>query len=134
MQGQNALDRMGEARAVVDDEGVTVATEDKGYVERLSIGEGLLHATADRVVVVLGFDHGDGQVGLVEQQIVGAFALAAHCELATHDDAASSETELTPDLRGHVPPRGHNGRSDALVTDVGLGERLFAHGVRPSWP
>jgi hypothetical protein len=85
------------------------------------------------LVVIFGFDDGYGQVGLVEQQIVRTFALAAHRELATHDDAAGSEAKLTPDLRGHVPAGSHDGRSDELVTDIRLGERLFAHSVHHCW-
>ena len=55
--------------------------------------------------------------------VICALALAAHRELATHDDAAGSKAKLTPNLRGHVPPGSHDSRSDALVTDVGLRER-----------
>jgi len=86
------------------------------------------------VVVVLGFDHSNGQVGLIEQQIIGAFALAADRELATDDNAASGEAELATHLHGHVPPRSHDGRGDVLIIDVGFGERPFAHSIHPSQP
>ena len=58
---------MGETRAVVEDKRIAVAAEDKGHIECLGIGQGLLHTTADGMSIVLGFDHGNGQVGLVEQ-------------------------------------------------------------------
>src|SRR5882724_1581558 len=129
MQGQGTLDGMRETRAVMQNKRIAVAAEDKRHVEYLSVSQGLLHATPNGVVVILSLDHSDGQVGLVEEQIVSALTLTAHRKLATHDDAASRKTELATDLRGHVPASRHDGRSDILVTDVRLRERLGVHGV-----
>ncbi len=48
--------------AVMLQEGVAVGAVGEGNVENLSLFEGLLHPGTDGVVVVLGFDHGEGKV------------------------------------------------------------------------
>ena len=45
----------------MEEEGVAVAAEDERNVERFGVAEGLLDAGADRVVVVLRLDDGDGE-------------------------------------------------------------------------
>ena len=77
----------------------------KGMFERRGIVEGLLHAVADAVVVVLGLDEGDGDVGLVVEDVVGALGLAAGDELAADDDPALGEADLLADLRHLIPAR-----------------------------
>ena len=47
------------ARAVVEEEAVTVGGEDEGDVEHLGVPEALLHPVSDAVVVVLRFDDGE---------------------------------------------------------------------------
>ena len=85
------------AGAVVEHEAVAVRGEDEGDVERLGVVEGLLHAVADAVVVVLGLDQRERDVGLVVEDVVGALGLAAGDQLAADDDAALGEAR---------PPRG----------------------------
>jgi hypothetical protein len=43
----------------VEDEAVAIGGKDKGDIERGGVVEGLLHAVADAVVIVLGLNDGD---------------------------------------------------------------------------
>ena len=116
------LDRSVLAGAVVNQEGVAVAAEDEGHVERFAVVQPLLHAVADGVVVVLGLDQGDGQVGGVVEDVVGPFLLAPRVQLAAHDDAAPGEADFLAHLGGEVPASPLQGRGDVLGADVALGE------------
>ena len=93
------------AGAVVEHEAVAVGGEHEGNVERRRRIQRLLHAVADGVVVVLGLDDGDGDVGLVVEDVVGALGLAARDQLAADDDAALGEADFLADLRHLVPAR-----------------------------
>ena len=103
---------------VVKDEAVAVGGENKRNVERFGVVERLLHAVADGVVVVFGLDQGDGDVGLVIEDVIGALDLAAADQLAAHDDLPLGETELLADLRHLVPPGVSQGGRDELGADV----------------
>ncbi len=48
-------------------EAVTVGAEHERDLQHFCIAQGLLQAVANRMVVVLCFDNGDGDVRLVEQ-------------------------------------------------------------------
>src|SRR5690606_14645991 len=61
-----------QAGTVVKQKTVAVAADGKGYVELFGVIQRLLHAIAQPVFVVFGFDNGNGFVGLVVQYIVGA--------------------------------------------------------------
>ncbi len=98
----------------------------KGTSRVSGVVEGLLHAGADGVVVVLGLDQGDGDA-LVVEDVVGALGLAAGHQLAAHDDAALGEGDLAADLGGLVPPSCDDGRRDVLGADVVFAERLLVH-------
>ena len=50
-----------------------------------------MHAVADGVIVVLGLDEGDGDVGLEVENVVGALGLAASDQPAADDDPAFRE-------------------------------------------
>ena len=114
------LARGARAGPVVEYETVAVGGEHEGYVQRLGIVERLLHAVADAVVVVLGLDDREGDVGLVVQDVVGAFGLAARDQLAADDDAALGEVDLLADLVHLVPACPAEGGSDELGADVAL--------------
>ena len=62
---QFLLDGQYDPRSIVGQESVAVGTEGKRHVQTLGIVERLLHPVADGVVVILGFDDGDGDVRLV---------------------------------------------------------------------
>ena len=60
---------------------------------------------ADAVVVVLGLDQGDRNVGLVVEDVVGSLGLAPGDELAADDDPALGEADLLADLQHLIPAR-----------------------------
>ena len=72
-----AFDGAGSSRLVVGWEAVAVAAEDERDVEGIRVGESLLNARTDGVVVVLCFDDGGGNVRLEVEDVVGAFLRAA---------------------------------------------------------
>ena len=113
------------AGAVVEQKAVAVGGEHERNVECRGVVERLLHAVADGVVVVLGFDERDGDVRLVIEDVVGALGLAAGDQLAADDDAAFGEADLPANLRGFVPPGLYDGGGDVLGADVGFAERLL---------
>lgn len=126
------LDRCALPGSVVHQKSVAVAAEGERRVKRLGIAQRLLHAVAERVLVVLGLDHGDGQVGSEVEDVVRALLLAPAVQLAAHDDATFGEADLFPDLRREVPPRALQCRVDVLRADVSLGELLLVwHSGQP---
>ena len=115
--------------AVVKDKPVAVGRENKRDIEGDSIVEGLLHAVADAVVVVLGLDDGDRNIGLVIKDVVGALGLAARYQFAADDDAPLGESDLLADLHHPVPARAFDGGTDELGADVALAEVFLVHAV-----
>jgi hypothetical protein len=118
--------------AVVLQKAVAVGTIGKRNVEDFRIVQCLLHAGAHRVLVVLGLDHRDRDVGLVEQQVVDLLGFAALHGLAAHDDAALGEVDFLTKLGHHIPlvaARADDGGSDELGADVGLGEFLLVQAI-----
>ena len=111
----------------MEDEPVTVGGKDEGNLQRFGVVEGLLHAVAHGMFVVLGLDHRNGDVGLVIEEIVGPLCLAPADQLAAHDDAALGEAELLEDLRYLVPPCLAQGRGDELGADVTLAQIFLIH-------
>ena len=111
------------------DKAVAVGREHKRDVERRGIVEGLLHPVADAVVVVLGLDDGDRDIGLVIKDVIGALGFAAGNELAANDDAALGEGDLLADLHHPVPARAFHGGADELGADVALAEVFLVHAV-----
>ncbi len=109
------------------DKAVAVGRKDERDVERRRVVEGLLHAVADAVVIVLGLDDGDRDIGLVIQNVVGAFGLAARDELSAHDDAAFRESNLLANLHHAVPARALDGGAYELGADIAFAEVLFVH-------
>jgi hypothetical protein len=62
--------------------------------ERLGVGLGLLQAVAGRTIERFGFDHRDGEVQTIAQEIVGPLARAAPSPTTGHDDPAIGEGDL----------------------------------------
>ncbi|MNR25485.1 hypothetical protein D3C85_1426390 [compost metagenome] len=96
-------------------------------VQRIGIAQRLLHAGTDRVLVVLGLDDGQGHVGLVVEDVVGAPGLATAMQLAAHDDAALGEADFLAHLFVMVPAGLEDGRGNELGADVPFGERFLVH-------
>jgi hypothetical protein len=80
--------------AVVKNKTVAVRGKDKRNVESNSVIERLVHAVADAVVIVFCLDDGDGNIGLVIEDVIGALGLATRHELSTDDDTALGERDL----------------------------------------
>ena len=128
VEAELSLDRGRAPGSVVEQERIAVRREDEGHIERLGVAEGLLHPAAHGVVVVFGLDDREGQVRLVEEQIVGPLPLAPARELASDDDAARREAVLAADLRELVPARLRDRRSDVVLADFGFVQGfLIAH-------
>ena len=115
------------ARPVVEDEAVAIGRKHEGNLQGLRVVQSLLHAVADGVGVVLCLDQGDGDVGLVIEDVVGPLALASADQLAAHDDAALGEAHFLADLHHFVPPGTAQGGGDELGADVAFAETFLVH-------
>ena len=113
---------------VVEDEAVAIGRKHEWNIQGLRVVQSLLHAVADGVGVVLCLDQGDGDVGLVMEDVIGPLALASVDQLAAHDDAALGEAHFLADLRHFVPPGLAQCRSDELGADVAFAETFLVHG------
>ena len=98
------------AAAVMEQEAVTITGKHERHVERLGIAEGLLHAGAERVFVVLRLDDGNGQVLLVIEDVVSSTRLATAVHFAAHDDASLGEADFLAYLLVQIPASVANGR------------------------
>ena len=94
-------------------------------LEGFGVAKTLLHAVADAVAVVLGLDDGNGEIGGVVEDVVGALVLAPGVQLAADDDAAPGEADLLAHLRGEIPAGTPQGRGDVLRADVAFREVLL---------
>jgi hypothetical protein len=79
----------------------------------------------DSVVVVFGLDEGDGNVGLVVENVVGTLGLAAGYQSAADDDPAFCERNLFANLRQDIPARLLDSGRDELSTDVAFAEAFL---------
>jgi len=111
-------------------EGVAIAAEDKGNVEGFGIAEGLLHSRAYGVVVVLGFDDREGDVGLVIENVIDALLRASSVDFSSHIDSTISETNLFANLGVEVPARCHEAGRDELRAYVAFTEGFFVKRFR----
>ena len=112
---------------VVEDKAVAIRRKYEGNLQRLRVVQSLLHAVADGVGVVLRLDEGDGDVGLVVEDVVGPLALASAGEPAADGDAALGEADLLADLHHLVPPGLAQRRGDELGADVAFAEAFLVH-------
>ena len=111
----------------MEDKSVAIGGKHKGDVEGQGIVEPLLHPVADAVVVVLGLDDRNRNVGPVIEDIVGPFALAPADQLAAHDDPAFCEANLFTDLTELIPSSLPEGRCDELGAYVPFAEAFLVH-------
>jgi hypothetical protein len=77
--------------AVMFHEGVTVRTVDERDIKSFGIGQCLLHPGAYRIVIVLGLNQGDGDIGFIIEDIVCPFFLAAGMEFTSDNYPARCE-------------------------------------------
>ncbi|MNN23437.1 hypothetical protein D3C81_1368350 [compost metagenome] len=108
--------------AIMEEKTVTVAGEHERQIQRLGITERLLHSSAEGMLVVLGFDNSQRQVGLVIQDVVCATRFAPAVQLATDDDAALGKADFLTDLLVQIPASCGDGRRDVFAADVTLSQ------------
>src|ERR1017187_3702069 len=112
-KGQSLLNLPFGQGAVVKEKAVTVGREHERYLHGLGIAQGLLHAGTHGMVVVFGFNDGEGNARLEIKDVVGATRLAPGGHLAPNDHAALREGDLLPDLGLDIPPgREQSGRNE----------------------
>ncbi len=126
LQSELPFDGSAARQPIMLEERIAVGAVGEGDVERLRVVERLLHAGTHRVVVVLGLDHGQWQVGLIEKDVVGLPDFAAGRHLPANDHASLREGVLFENL-GHHVPSGQNCRRDEFRPNVGLGQSLLVH-------
>ena len=118
--------------AVVFEKGVSIAAVGEGDIKNLGVFEGLLHAVPDRVVVVFGFDDGNGQVRLVVEKIVSLLGFSAPDGFAPDNNPALCEVSLLPELGYQIPAStlgAAERRRDELGPDIRFGEGFFVHAL-----
>jgi hypothetical protein len=106
---------------------IAIAGKAKRHFQQLGVVDGLGHASAHGVVIVFGFNGGNGDIGFEEQgEIRPQYCFFGAVRLvATHHDTACAQWVFAVNLVHAIPPRLHHGRSDEFVTDVAFGELLF---------
>jgi hypothetical protein len=107
-------------RGVAEHKAVAIAGERKWHIEQLGVVDGLGHARAHRMLVVLGLDHGQRDVGLEKQGVVGAQhgGLVALCFAAPHYHAPGAQGVFAVNLVQSVPAGLLHGGANELVAEV----------------
>lgn len=130
-EGEVLLQHAGGQGSIADHKAIAVAGEAEGHIQQLGIVQRLAHACANGVLVVFGLDHRQGNVGLVEQGVVGAQhrGLVAVGFVATHHHAPRPQRVLPKNLVQTVPPCLLHGGADELVADVAFRKVGLVHSV-----
>lgn len=97
---------------------ITVTAEHRRNIQDGGVIQALLNASHDRMIVVLGLNDGDRNIGFVIKNVIRPLALAACGEIALHIDAAIGKTHFLADLFLHVPTCLFQRRRDELGADV----------------
>ena len=112
------------------DKAVAVGGEHKRDIERHRIVEGLLHAVAHAVVIILGLDDGDRDIGLVIKDVVGALGLATGNEVSSDYDASLGERNLLAYLHYPISACAFHRGAYELGADIALTQVFLVHKVR----
>lgn len=99
-------------------EAIAVAAEHRGDVQDSGVIQPLLYACHHRMLVVLGLNDGDRDIGFVVKDVIRPLALATGSEIALHIDTAIGEADFLPDLFLHVPASLFQRGRDELGADV----------------
>jgi len=118
-------------RGVAKHKAVDVAGERKRHIEQLGVVNGLGHARAHRMPVVLGLNHGQRDVGLEKKRVVGSQhgGLIALGFAAAHHHAPGAQGIFPVNLIQCVPAGLLHGGADELVADVAFAEVVLVHSV-----
>src|SRR6056297_3508248 len=106
---------------------ITVRREGKWDPQHLSIGKSLLHPIADRVLVVLGLNDRNWNVGLDVKHVVSALLFAACNHLTTDNYPAICECFLLSDLCLQIPSGLQDRWRDELATYISFRIFTFFH-------
>ena len=79
------------------------------------------------MVVVLGFNDREGDVGLVVEDVISAFLGAASMDFPADIDTAIGETDFFANLGVEVPTSRHQARSDELGAYVAFALSPLVH-------
>ena len=104
---------------------IAIAAEYTGDVQHLGISKALLHARAQRMVIVFGFDDGHRDAGFVKQDVIGPLLLSAGGELTFYIDAPVGKGEFLQHLKLDIPPAALQRGRDKLGADVAFGKVFF---------
>ncbi len=87
------------AGAIMFQKSIAIGAEGKWHIEGLGPGEGLLHPRPDRMGIVLDLNNGNGDSGLVIENVIGTPGLPA-CNLgAPNNYATGGKGHLFAELR-----------------------------------
>ena len=79
------------------------------------------------MLVILGLDHRNGEVGLVIENVVRAFGFTPSDHFTPDDDSPLGEAHLPANLRHFIPTRLLNRRGDVFRTNIAFGKVFLAH-------
>ena len=92
------FDGSGRGQSIVEEKPVSVGAEDERDVERLCVGKRLLHPSSDAVVVVLGLDDCEFEIGAVGKDQVRKLPLTSPYCFAFHQHWSIGEVHLLSNL------------------------------------
>ena len=115
------------------EERVAIGAVGEGHVQHLGVVQGLLHAITDGVIVILGLNDSNGDVGFAVKDVVGSFGPAPADQLASDDHSPLGQADFFAYLCLHVPTGLlHDGWGDEFGANVLLAEGLFLAGFHDS--
>lgn len=118
IKGVVLLDGGSQPGAVMVDKAVAVGAQCHRDIQNAGVVQRLLQTSADGMAVIFSFDDGNGDVGLVVEDEVGALAFAAGGLVPFDKNAAVGEKDLFPHLTGNVPAGTLQGGQDELRADI----------------
>src|ERR1019366_10159432 len=115
--------------AVMENKAIAIGRKHEWDVEGHRVVERLLHSVADAMVIVLRLDDGNGNIGLVIKDVIGALGSATGNELSPDDDTSLGESDLLANLHHPVPARAFHCGAYELGADIALAEVFLVHAV-----
>src|SRR5580698_2149051 len=102
----------------MDEKPIAIGADSERKVEQFGVTKGLLHTVAKLVVIILGFDDSDGQVGFKIKDIISPLVLVPHRRATSNHHPTFGQIDFLADLDLNVPTSLGQGWSDELGTDV----------------
>ena len=115
------------AGAIMFQKSIAIGAEGKRHIEGLGSGERLLHASTNGMDIVLNLNNGNGNTGLVIEDVIGTPGLPA-CNLgAPNDHPTGRKGHFFSELRLQIPSSGDESRGDEFRTDVTFRQRFLSY-------